>query len=64
MDSINLLNKPTLTPEEYAEIYQISLWNVHDKLTKGEIEGAFKIGRLWRIASAPIRRKLCLDDSH
>jgi len=38
------------TPEQMAEIYQISRTTMYRWLTEGQVPGAFKVGNKWRVS--------------
>jgi excisionase family DNA binding protein len=50
-----------LTPEEVAEVLEISLGTVYKKLQSGDLAG-FQLGRQWRVPPAEVE-KLKLRES-
>lgn len=55
-----LLAKPTISVCEYAAVMEISRGSAYQAANSGEVEGAFRIGKIFRIPTAPLRRRLGL----
>lgn len=55
-----ILATATIKPELYAAVTNTDVMTVYGALRRGEIEGAFRMGRHWKIPTVPLLRKLGL----
>ena len=51
-----LLRRPSITVQEYAEIEDISRGSAYDAIGRGDVEH-YRVGKLIKIRTAPLRRR-------
>ena len=55
-----LRTQPTIDPDDWAAINGVDRNTAYKELAAGKVEGAYRVGSLYRIPSAPWRLKLGL----
>ena len=57
-----LVERPAMTLSQFAELNDVNRMTVSRAVEAGEVEGAFRIGKQVRIATAPWRAKFGIGD--
>ena len=57
-----LMERPAMTLSQFAELNDVNRMTAAKAVEAGEVEGAFRVGKQVRIATAPWRAKLGISD--